>query len=257
MGKFAISYLDSTIRYTRACFRGYRVESRPRPWQPKDLLIVSGFSGAGKSTFIAQLREGTLSEEIRARLPLGARSWIEISATQARTLAQATHDFSGSDASPGSGEILHYPIDQFQRTGLRPYRLDPVLAVLPGVERAVVVVLCISPGRLAAQFSGRIAGKARKRGRLGDLLHRFVRVPIRALRSRVRRSDILPPDPSLYEDADWFKKCSLNWDQFLRSALNGKSNAIVYIEPTLTSSGEPSFSLLDPHAHRCVLRQTK
>jgi hypothetical protein len=242
MRKFTISYLDSTIRYTQACFG----ESRPRPWQPKDLLIVSGFSGAGKSTFIAQLRKGTLSEEICGRLPPGAKNWIEISATQARALAQAPADCSGTDASPGSGDILHYPIDQFQRTGIRPYRLDPVLAVLPSVERAVVVVLCISPRRLAAQFSGRIAGKARKRGRLGDLLHRFVRTPIRAFRSRVRRTDILPPDPSLYDDADWFKTCFNSWDQFLQTALSGKpNNAIVYVEPTLTSGGEPSFLLLN------------
>jgi hypothetical protein len=223
-------------------------------WPPKDLLIVSGFAGAGKSTFIAQLRKGALSEDISVRLPLHAKNWTEISATEARAIAQPT----APSITPRIGAILHYPIDQFQRSGIRPYWLDPVFAVLPDVERAVVVVLCISPRRLAAQFSGRIAGKARKRGRLGGLLHRFIRVPIRALRSRVRSHDIMPPDPSLYDDADWFKRCFNSWDQFLQSALGGKPNkAILYIEPTLTSSGEPSFSLLDISCSPMHSTQTK
>ena len=210
-------------------------------------MVVSGFAGAGKSTFIGQMRKGTLAEDIRARFPLYVETWTEISATQARALAQMRSGPGATEATHPLQAILHYPIDQFQRGGLRPYRLDPVFAVLPNVNHAVAVVLCVSRQRLIAQFSDRLAEKVRRHGRRGELIRRLFRVPLRGVRRRLRGDETLPPDPSLYRDLGWLTHCFNSWVGFLQGALDGRPNSgIIYVKPTLTDRGEPAFALLDP-----------
>ena len=41
----------------------------------RNILLISGPSGGGKTTFLRQLREGTLAPEILARLPAGSGNW--------------------------------------------------------------------------------------------------------------------------------------------------------------------------------------
>lgn len=213
-------------------------------WPPSNLLIVSGFAGSGKSTFIEQLRKDLLPEAIRNALPSGAGNWTEVSATRARAVAVKNRWKAIEDDR--SSAILHYPIDQLQRGEVRPYITDPVLAVLPRTDRVVAIVLCVSRRRLVSQFCGRLAVKARKRAWHSSLVHNVIRAPARTLRARLWRRDILPPDPSLYEDVEWFKGCFSRWNGFLRVVLADKPHSsVLYIEPS-TAGREPSFSLLAP-----------
>jgi hypothetical protein len=144
------------------------------------LLIVSGVSGAGKSTFLRQLAKKELPDHIRAQFPPDAEKWVQLDFGIKLWLPIILQLAKKSEIS---GLVLHYDLtrDQLLTGG---YHGDKVLSLLE-VARDITVINLQPPfERLALQLWDRAIEKPpewrnrRPRWLLRD--ERFGRLLIRA-----------------------------------------------------------------------------
>src|SRR5262245_29282278 len=72
----------------------------------KHLLIVAGPAGAGKSTFLRQLRSGALPAKIMTKLPPGAEHWVQLEANARNPFLSTLSDEQKTTVI--AGVALHY-----------------------------------------------------------------------------------------------------------------------------------------------------
>jgi hypothetical protein len=141
------------------------------PQSLEHVLVVAGFSGAGKSTFMDQLAAGQLSPQISELLPGGSREWPQTHGTEGDLRVAVS-------VPPQSARrlVLHYDLLRPARNGLANYETDPALDVLAHAERISVVLIEMSRARLSAQVSRReFGGQSRFQTGLNILRWRLAR----------------------------------------------------------------------------------
>jgi 2-polyprenyl-3-methyl-5-hydroxy-6-metoxy-1,4-benzoquinol methylase len=114
------------------------------------LVIVSGPTSSGKSTFLRRFAAENLPEPLAAVLPPSARSWPMTGAGQFLQSQQSSTPLLG--AHDLEGAVLHYDILRPFSTGCQEYLRDQALDLISCADRVVVVVLKPSSQRLARQL---------------------------------------------------------------------------------------------------------
>jgi hypothetical protein len=181
---------------------------------------VAGLKGAGKSTFIRSIAQGTLPPRIAALLPKEAETWPELPAGHANAWLPCLI----GTAAPIPGAILHYDLHHFYRPGSRhPSRQALLLA-----RRVTVINVFPAVERLNAQFNKResqaLLLRVLESGANGASSSRSLKSMERI---RTRRSDTL----RLYSTPGWVEEVRRNWNAFVREAVAGAESCIVDIEP--------------------------
>lgn len=174
------------------------------------LVIVSGPTSSGKSTFLRRFASGQLPPAVAAALPATCRSWPQTGAGQllqgqaASRPSLPAHDLEGA--------VLHYDILRPFSTGCQEYPRDQALDLIACAERVVVVVLKPGPARLARQLHDNEIAEKPGRGLLARLAGRL------GLKQRKSRHRALAV---LYGQPGWVEGWYARWDQFIRRAAPG------------------------------------
>lgn len=199
------------------------------------VVLVSGLSGSGKSTFLKLLQDGKISAEILERLPKGCETWRIVSSNGLRT--------SGGDVDI-SKSILHYDTVFAYRMRIDDYAEDPPLKALEAVDVFTIVTLELSREQLIAQFNHRFEGKMQKKAFVRRFWRRHLHLPVRRTLAYFGVTSMLRDTEDLYSDPNWLIERSLKWETYIRSLASAKSAVrIVRIRPVLDDVGCPDFQL--------------
>jgi hypothetical protein len=235
------------------------------------LLVVAAPAGAGKSTFLAQLRSGELPAAIRAKLPPSVEHWAQLEANAGQPFLSALSDAERRTSIPGLA--FHYDTTCKWVWYGHDSREDPLKQLLELAQKVTIVNLRPSAERLTRQLSQRelkMRGSHVLRGRkfvwkVGET----IRTAARSLLSGAAR--FVPPvwiesakqSPSLlwmsknlraptqksswvkiahYERQEWLDELHARWQAHLRSLAGSVRYEQIDLEP------DPSAP---PGAHYC------
>lgn len=205
---------------------------------PKQILLVSGPSGGGKSTFIQQLAQGTLAPEILSLLPRDCAKWLLVESNDVLKGDLAEKSFEAV-ISAGSC-VLHYDIVLIHHHGISRYEDDPALRLLSNARPLHVVIILPAAEKLRQQFLDRQHRHQQTKSKFSLLWRRFVRRPIRrtlaALSGKPGHST-----EELYARDQWLSDCYSEWIAFATSLPQGSP---VIIEPVSNRGQAPEFQLV-------------
>lgn len=193
----------------------------------RDLLLISGPSGGGKSTLLRQLRDGTLDPEILARLPAGSGSWPVLEANdvlKGRPVLETLNDGV-------RGVALHYDIVLMHRYHIQRYEEDPSLAVLEGAASLDLVFVRPDTDLVKRNFMARQNAHQKKKSAISRWWSRWVRLPMRSLLSPITGKPSQTTE-DVYRDDKWLAGCYRQWETFLHRLVERHPNArLTIVEP--------------------------
>ncbi len=242
--------------------------SKGIPFDPglKQLLLVAGLAGSGKSTLINQLKRGTLAPEIRDALPSGANQWPIVTGRRPSKWERLRSRKSG----PPSGQILHCDITRAFFANVISARTrdfaenDPVFRQQLSAADEIIAVLVTTPKeQLMQQVAARsfllhLPPIARSLAapfvpqliRLEGALPKFLSSGVAGKLGRRwrHRSELRAAHSNLvhqYEGADDLQRMYRQWSNWLTSACSRRPQ-LLYVEPHPGMNGDRKFRLIRP-----------
>ena len=210
----------------------------------KDILLISGPSGGGKSTFLRCLASGKLDDAIHRQLPPDAASWEVVEANDILKGDLSTEECR--QLLEASGRLcLHYDILFIQGRGLTNHAADPSLTLLGEADRLWVVFISPDHPRVARQHRERRAAQLACKSPFSRWWAYWVRAPLR----RLKRSAGLDPRRDIgkfYEDEALLARACDEWLGYLQALCE----RVLVIElltlvPQGKFQGHPKFSILE------------
>jgi 2-polyprenyl-3-methyl-5-hydroxy-6-metoxy-1,4-benzoquinol methylase len=133
----------------------------------RKLLVVSGLTSAGKTRFLDELAAGTLSADLRSRLPAKCEAWPQIGADDLSREPLRARCGSRVDTLELDGLCLEYDVLRPLEGATHTFARDQALDLLSVADEVVVVVVDPGPERLIQQYAlGAVAApRATKRQR--------------------------------------------------------------------------------------------
>lgn len=218
------------------------------------LVLLAGPSGAGKTTFLQQMKDGLLPLEVRAELPVCSEDVLVIEVTNKLRNRIRTEGFGSLARSlePTEVIIVHYDITSIHRFGLNSYESDPGLELIRLGNRLTVISILPEQKRLLSQFDERARMRLAEKGRL----HRFWRTrvadPLRRARSAALGRDLLL-EHDLYKSNAWVGECYEQWRTYVQQLRTQRHNVnALYLEPCPDTLAINSFRKL--HLHESPIR---
>jgi hypothetical protein len=211
------------------------------PARRRQILLVAGPSGGGKSTFIRLLRAKQLSSQIAGSLPPEAESWPLVTANFRKSEPSEDSAPAGGPAHP-SGLIVHYDTTFPHRHGIHNYEADPALQILEHADRLCIANVLPAHDQLVAQFDRRHQRRHGSKNLARKAWRHGVRIPfnrLRALLGGQRRETM-----DLYATPEWVRSSCEQWDAFVKSVMRGKpGSTVLQVEPWPDAQGHPNFRL--------------
>ena len=196
---------------------------------PRHLLLISGPSGGGKSTFIRQLAERNLAQEILALLPTHSGDWPLVEANNVLKRDLSEHSFKTKVLAGDC--LVHYDIVFIHLRGIRRYEDDPALSMLDGVNPLHVVFVRPNSEVLRKQFLDRQTRHRNTKSTASLLWSRFFRLPMRRLLSPLTGKPT-QSNEDVYGDEKWLSACYSQWEAFIHRLLEQHPGAqITIVEP--------------------------
>jgi hypothetical protein len=155
------------------------------------LLVVSGPTASGKSTFLRHLQDNTLPVHVRQQLPPDASQWSQTSANRISRRVPQTLD--GRQLKPGADAelIFHYDFLRAYSFHFSEYTADPSLRLLGEARRLIVIVLRPERRHLMKQLAERELDPTIRRERTSPG-NRPVRRLVKEIRSKFARLGFIP-----------------------------------------------------------------
>jgi hypothetical protein len=147
-------------------------------------VIVAGPSGAGKTTFLTELRAGRLEADVRRHLPVGVEAWPHVDSCIPRQWEPFLVDADCSSRT--TGFVVHYDMTRHWNRLEQDFSRDPFWQLLHRCECATLVLIQPSPSRLLRQWSLRRLGMAPWQVHMRRLVGRLA-FSLLALLRRLRR----------------------------------------------------------------------
>ncbi len=208
----------------------------------RHILLISGPSGGGKSTFIRQLSERTLAPEILALFPDQAGSWPVVEANDVLKGNLSGDAFRGITHQPG-GLLVHYDIVFIHCYGLKRYEDDPAMSLMTGADTLHVVFVRPDFQVVRRQFFDRKSRHQKTKSKASLLWGRFVRRPLRQALAPITGKPTLSTE-ELYGGHKWLAGCYRGWEAFLQRLADKHPNSkILIVEPASGPGEAPKFRL--------------
>lgn len=202
------------------------------------LVIVSGPTSSGKSTFIRHLKQGILPAAITKKLPQGIAEWPQIGSSRLFKNSHVTVDGKVLDTPNIDGLVLHYDILRPYARGTQEFNRDQTLDLIQCAAKVTVIVLKTDISVLQRQlFEGEIknanwkkkttnnflslVGRFREQ-RVGALTLKLVELIIRRrikTRTKSRHEELLEH----YNKPGWVESWLVRWQEYLKRQGNKMS----------------------------------
>lgn len=200
----------------------------PATMSKRHILLISGPSGGGKTTFIRQLGQGTLAPEILDRLPPGCGNWPVL---EANDVLKGRRVMKSLPAT-ADAVCLHYDIVLMHRYRIDRYEDDPSLLLFDDAESIDLVFVRPDTAVVKRNFMARQNEHRRKKSPISLWWSRYVRLPARHLLSPLTRKPTQSTE-DVYRDEKWLEDCYLRWERFIASTVERHTNAsITVVEPS-------------------------
>jgi hypothetical protein len=246
--------------------------SRRIPFDPKikNLLVIAGLSGSGKSTFIRHLLRRRLQADVMNALPADIHNWQHAFGRPRRIVPRFR-----KRSCKCSGQIYHYDIttSSAYRQALRevrePHHEEELLhGILDAAENVRIVVIKPPKEQLIRQLSSRAAvvhlpaplrPLASRAGPLMLTLEKRIPAGLKsttgqlglrwAQRSRVRDSNFR--NCEFYSRDGAIEAVHADWEQSICRKIGRKlSGPLTYVEPAPNGIGRRYFRLAGAHLQR-------
>jgi hypothetical protein len=211
-----------------------------------NILLLSGPSGGGKSTFAALMRQGGLPEDIQRHLSPGIGDWpvIDVTNGMRREIEARGEAAVAEETGAPARFILHYDITTVYRSGLGGYARDPALRLLRLARAVQVVFVCPDAQRLFTQFTVRDAARQARKPGLARAWNRAVLGPVRRF-GRTLKGEAYNAERSLYSDPGWLEQCYSAWEAYIMGLVaGGTARDVLRIEPRQDQAREPAFRIV-------------
>ena len=201
------------------------------------IILVSGPSGGGKSTFIYQLKSGGLSPEIISLLPKNIGDWPVLELNDF-IKGDISHEEIKETLMNSTGCIAHYDIVMAPRLGIA-YELDPAIRFLIQLPLSVEIFIRPNLSDLIKQFEQR-----RKRLEAGKsvpslIWRKYFKNPLKRIVAKLKNKNLQTTE-ELYRKSGWLENCCRRWE-VTASTLSSACRIIVTPQE---SSGDPLFHLV-------------
>jgi 2-polyprenyl-3-methyl-5-hydroxy-6-metoxy-1,4-benzoquinol methylase len=118
----------------------------------RHLIVVTGPTAAGKTTFLRQLKEGALPTDLRAWLPPGCEEWPQFAAKHLAREGARGFDGKTIDVPYLAGAVFHYDFMRPLTAAVHTYQRDQALDVLKCSDQITVIALRPEHAQLLRQF---------------------------------------------------------------------------------------------------------
>jgi len=208
-----------------------------------DIILISGPTGGGKSTFLKSMASGNLDDEILHALPEGAADWPII---EANDILKGDISLRNSvERIEADGRVrLHYDIMFIWSRGLNSYEEDPSLKILEHADRLWIVFLKPDQSTVKRQYHDRRVEQMKRQSAASRWWGRWARGPIRRLKHKVNldpRKDL----GDIYMDEKLLSHSYDQWHKYIQTMRNRLPNLqIMTVTPLASVDGNPKFSIL-------------
>jgi len=210
---------------------------------PRHLLLISGPSGGGKSTFIRQLAAGTLAPEILALLPTPCGNWPLVEANNVLK-GDLSRESLFQTATHADGLLLHYDIVFIHCYRLKGYGDDPAMDLLKTAASLQVVFVKPDAEVLQKQFLERQGRNQKAKSQGSQLWGRLFRRPLRRILAPWTGKPTLST-MELYSRNKWLAGCYSQWESFIHGLEPQYSEMkMIVVEPASGAGGSETFRLI-------------
>ena len=202
------------------------------------ILLVSGPSGGGKSTFIDHLKLGSLPSEMTSFLPAEIGEWQIVE----------MNDLIKGDLSlerlkqilrTSTGCIAHYDIVMAPRLGTS-YELDPAVTFLSQTPLIGEIAIRPAVDNLIKQFEQRRIALMAGKSASSRFWRTCIKQPLKELSARLQGKK-RETTQRLYETKGWLEACYSQWED---CAKNFPVSQRITVAPYDMTSGAPSFRIV-------------
>jgi hypothetical protein len=208
------------------------------PPKPPSILLVSGPSGGGKSTFIDQLKLGSLPSDMTSFLPTGISEWpiIEMNDLMKGDLSL---EMIRQVLDTSAGCIAHYDIVMAPRLGTT-YQQDPAIAFLSETPLIGEIFVRPAPDELVRQFERRRTALESRKSASSRFWRKSIKQPLKDLSAKLRNKRT-ETTQRLYLTGGWLEACYGKWEECAR---NLPASCWITVTPGESLAGAPSFRIV-------------
>lgn len=194
----------------------------------KNLLILSGCSGAGKTTFWNfLLHNADAVKRIKRAIPFFDMDTAQlVDATKSLRTKIRSHQPNAFDETD-TLLVLHYDITHVYRIGTRNFADDPALSMCDRFDNIGIIHLETPADRLQAQFNKRAAQRI-QRGLKKDSTMTKLRLWIRRFTAFLIKRKFLT-EQEIYSNPALIDEINLHWRNFIKSDVS-LANLIAILE---------------------------
>lgn len=210
-----------------------------------NVLVVSGLSGVGKSTFINRFLSGSLADDVALQLPKASPGWYLINEGIC-VKKRLSLDGALSTIPPTcSNLMIHYDATIVFRCGLRGYEDDPLLGICEYASTVIILVLNAPPAQILAQYYSR---QRKQKFRIKKMWNNFVRKPIGKLSRRALGINFCESAADLYINEDAVRYYYSRWlDYVTELEKRHEGVRVIHIQP-YSNGSELVFRLVTTYA---------
>lgn len=211
-----------------------------------NVLLLSGPSGGGKSTFARFLKEGRLPDDLASRLPPLASKWpvVDVTNRMRRRIESEGEAAAAAEFGNPPDLVLHYDITTVYRYGLAGYETDPALRLLRLASDIRIVFVCPDAVRLYQQFVDRDTARKARKSAPARAWNKLALAPLRKLRMRLY-GQVANSERALYSDPLWLVRCYDAWEAYMAALVAaGVAQDILRVAPCRAEESAWGFCAL-------------
>lgn len=198
----------------------------------KSLIVLSGCSGAGKTTFWNFLKQNSQAEaQIISAIPhfdIDAANLLDATKPLRKAI---TRDITQVLKQNSGLLVLHYDITHVYRIGLKRFEQDPALKLLSHFDHVDFIHLQTPPEKLRQQFEERSIERI-KAGLKKNNLSTKIRSLLRRLTAFMRNRQFMSED-EIYADEASIQNINNSWLDYIKTtAPLDPGKRIIMIKPT-------------------------
>lgn len=210
------------------------MKSHYKSTSQSEILLISGASGSGKSTFIEQLYNKKIDFKVHENTPLSEKKWPIIEGNNILK-GDLTEDSILKKMHAADGVTVHYDISYIFNHGIEEYKDDPIMKIVNMADKLKIIFIKPNYEKIKDQYRRRQILHTRKKTRISLIWATIYRIPKRKIVAILSGTGTLKK-VNLYQTDDLLKHSHSKWEAYISAlALMNPNTKIVTIEPT---SGE-------------------